>query len=444
MSDYEQRAHGHARSVLGAANSTDPDVGIPGKQTMTEPDASGWDGQPYTKPSLFRAGPIPWPNEPAGSRGAVQRGQASNVAAVDRASARALKGNLEPPSVQYNHGNALGDKGLGCRDAPPGTDGCVLTKEQRTTYLSMYLERVGNAKSSFLDALGELQVEELLKKEPERSEWMMELLLDVIGHVAISAVIKAVNASRSRVTRRLVTGAENASNIPTGMNAESDPHLPAALGMIGGLGKKAATNNEPDPAKRDEGTQKAANMAYLSYLEGRAESIYATLRESVPVGLSDSLFLALFDAFEDGNHTVAVYKRELQGKLKRFEMSGVGKLGVTKNADSHPLDHGPWRHETRAFWVKTPMGRRLGLYQREHRPIPDTVMVGSVRRVATPFDKVAMEMQDFGARSYTFVRYVPVEFEAAAVAMHVAKWHTDPVERVAQAPEEISFAGVTV
>ncbi len=49
---------------------------------------------------------------------------------------------------------------------------------------------------------------------------------------------------------------------------------------------------------------------------------------------------------------------------------------MTKNKDFHPLYDGAWQHETRAYWVKTPNGRRLGLYQRDHQPIPDTAAAG--------------------------------------------------------------------
>src|SRR5690606_21963132 len=144
-------------------------------------------------------------------------------------------------------------------------------------------------------------------------------------------------------------------------------------------------------------------------------------------------------------HSPEVYKTELGGKLKRFEKSGVGKLGVTKNTEStSALDMGPWQWDTRAYWVNTPSGRRLGLYRREYREIPDTVVDGTTRHEASPAEKITMEMQDYARRPFTFLRYVPVEFEQAAVAMHTAKWHTEPVERVAQTPEEIAYAGVTI
>jgi len=354
--------------------------------------------------------------------------------------------NLNAPSVQISTGHPLVDKRLGCSDVPLGTNGCFLDPERRTLLLSECHTRILRAEIHFTSALNQLRVDELLKKEPEKSEWMMELFLDVIGQIGVSTVVKAFHALKSGKLGSVQPYVENANQLSAAINASSDAQLTTALGIAVGQGKAAATKKlgaQTDTANAEQGTQKTANVGYLSYLEGRAGKIYQYMSEGMVAGLSDSLLLTLTDAFETDNHSVEVYKAELSAKLKRFEHSGVSKLGITKNEDFHPISDTAWQHDTRAFWVKTPLGKRLGLYQRTHQAIPATVRVGSVDREATPFDKITMEMEDFAARPYTFVRYVPVEFEHAAVAMHISKWHSDPVERVAQTHEEVAFAGMT-
>ena len=351
----------------------------------------------------------------------------------------------------YRHGEAylrqpgitVGKKGLGCKGAPIGREGCLFLPEERATYLAWYVGRVAAAQTHFLAALTELKVEELLKKDPEKSEWILELFFDVIGHLTGSTVLKMfklLRAGKSSVV-------EDAAKLAAAMSNESESHLTGLLGVALGAGKKAATAKEeskPDASKPDENPQRTANVAFLTYLQNRAGAVYQHMREAMIEGISDSLFLVLYEAFDERNHSIEVYKGELGGKLKRFEKSGVGKLGITNNESFDPMRDGVSRHDTRAFWVKTPSGRRLGLYRRAYLPIPDTVATVPLHRTATPFDKVAMEMADFAARPYDFIRFVPVEFEAAAVAMHTAKWRTEPVERVPSTPEEISFAGVTI
>lgn len=357
-------------------------------------------------------------------------------------------GHLKAPSAQISTGHPLVDKGLGCTDKPLTTPGCFLSPERRGLLLTEFHGRVLQAYANFLHALTELRVEELLKKEPEQSEWILDLLLDVIGHLGVTTVVKAFAALKGGALGSVQAYVADAGELSTAMSAESTGHLTAALGMAVTQGKAGATKKlgpQTDPAKPEEGTQKSANISYLSYLTNHGNLIYQSIREDVPAGLSDSLLLTLTDAYHASNHSPEVYKTELGGKLKRFEKSGVGKLGVTKNTEStSALDMGPWQWDTRAYWVNTPSGRRLGLYRREYREIPDTVFDGTIRHEASPAEKIAMEMQDYARRPFTFLRYVPVEFEQAAVAMHTAKWHTEPVERVAQTPEEIAYAGVTI
>lgn len=360
-----------------------------------------------------------------------------------------ISGHLTAPSAQISTGQPLVDKGLGCTDKPMGTEGCFLSPARRGLLLAECHGRILRAEIHFTSALNQIRVDELLKKEPEKSALLMELLIDVIGHVGVSTVLKAFAALKGGAIEGVQQYVENANELPAAMSAESSGHLTTALSMAAGLGKKTATTElgpQTDPTKPEEGTQKASNVAYLSYLESRAGTIYQYISEDMIAGLSDSLLLTLTEAFDTKHHSVEVYKQELSGKLKRFDGSGVRKLGVTKNESFDLISDGTWLHDTRAFWVKSPLGRRLGLYQRAYQPIPDTVMTDHFtrRRDATPFDRVAMEMQDYAQRPFTFVRYVPLEFEAAAVAMHTAKWHAEPVERVAQTPEEIASAGVTI
>lgn len=358
----------------------------------------------------------------------------------------AFSQGLEAPTVQHDTGNDLVDQGLGCEGASPGTSGCVLSPQQRARLLPTYQSRVTAAQQQYVAALIELRIEELLKKEPEASEWMLEMMLEIIGHVVITGAMKALQALKGGATEAIDQAIQDGSALSSALREESSDHLSTAISMAVGLGKKqttAALEHKADPTRPEAGKPKAANVAFLDYLKDQSATIYENLREGAIAGLSDSTFLVLFESFRASNgHTVGVYKEALKGKLDRFKKSEVGQIGVTDNESA--LSNGPWRWDTRAFWVQTPLGRRLGLYRRDYQEIPDTVSeYGGPSRAASPIDKAMMAVED-AKRPFAFWRYVPVEFEGAAVAMHVARWKTDPIVRVAQTPEEITFAGVTL
>src|SRR5690606_29898233 len=199
-----------------------------------------------------------------------------------------------------------------------------------------------------------------------------------------------------------------AQTVANAARSESDAHAAFFLNTAVGIGKKKA-GGELAKADARPTTAKSSKLAFLDLLGNRAAGVFETLREQAIAGVSDAVLLVMFESFRSVyGHTLGDYKDAIQAQLQRFEQSGVNKIGITQPISGSALDLYA-RQETKVFWVRTPMGLKLGLYTREHRPIPDQVLTLKGARKASPIDKVIMEQRDLASRPFRFVGYVPHE-----------------------------------
>lgn len=354
-------------------------------------------------------------------------------------------------------GSAVVDQGLGCDNAAQGTAGCVLTAAQRARLLPTYQARVTAAQQQYVAALIELRVDELLKKEPEQSDWVLELMLDIIGDLTLSSAMKAFSMLRGGAVDHLAHEVSDAHALAEAMREETTEQVRDAISKAVGIGKgKFAKGADKKAEENAEGetTQKTANLAFIDYLKDESATSYERLRETAPAGLSDTSFLILFESFRaEMGHTVGVYKEALEAKLKRFEGSGVGAMGVTRNKERQEDPTagdilellGPENYQTRAFWVVAPNGeRRLALFRREAKAIDHIINRGDVmtRHQATPLEEAELNVED-AQREYTFMRIVPSEFEGVALSMHAAKFGAEPYEHKSTPKEAFLMGGAS-
>jgi hypothetical protein len=327
---------------------------------------------------------------------------------------------LESSTVHYKTGSDWGDRGLGCEDTAPGAPACFLDPGQRARIATSYQNRVNAALAAYLAALTQLRVDEVLKKEPEKTEWLLELVLDVIGMVASGTVVKAMRALRGGAIETVADVTGDAAAVLSAMQGVSDAEVTTAVSTAISTGRRMRPAVTPGAPARP-------GVALLDVLGESASGIYERLREDALAGLSDAELLVLFDSFRaSSGHTIAAYKDAIGDKLKRFEGTNVGKLGVTKEREPGA----PWAidHQTKAFWVKTPLGRRLALYKRAAHTLGDKVPATAGWRDQTPMELVAEKLRDQLDHPFRFVEYVPDEFTEAAVAMHTARWGEAPLE----------------
>lgn len=348
---------------------------------------------------------------------------------------------LSQPSV-FQTGHPLVDEGLGCDQASGQTDDCLLTPDQRSMLLTIYEGRLAGAEAAYLAALGQLSVETLIKKEPENEDLFMEIFLDVVGELGGKVAMK-VFKHLAKDGAAIAKVAVASTKVKDALEHEGPESVKMAIGSAVSLGKsatkKALKKEEAQPQ------EKKANLAFLDMLKDRASIIFQNLREQTPVGLSDSLFLVLVESYDAKNgHTFSEYKSELGEKLDRFEKSGVGKVGQVENTKlSQGFDGGAFKwdgEETRAYWIETPVGRRLGLYKREFRA-PHQIMGDHGMRDQTGVERVTEMRKDFERSPYRFVSFVPAEFVPTAIQIHVTKWGGEPVQRNDVGIDEIAQMG---
>lgn len=363
-------------------------------------------------------------------------------------------------------GNQFVDNGAACAQSG-ATGNCFLNPDQRGRLVDKFGERVLAAEIQYVAALEELRVDELLKKDPEGGSIWLDLILEVIVAVTIPALGRAMTALRSGTANAVweyaKTDLQTAGRIASTLRSDAgkasiDSFIKAAVTK----GKTAASGFVKDhsQAKVEAHDKKQANVGFLSILTDQAAQIYQDIRENAPAGADDGMLAVLFQAFDAAmGHTKSVYKAEVQAKLARFEKSNVGEIGVM-GRDGRGLDDkvpsfaktsSAGVHEqlaeTRVFRVNTPIGPRLALYRRDYYEIPKTVSVsetfGTSQRPMSPLEIAQAEVEN-AQRGYTFVRYVPLEFESVALAMHRAQWGSEPLDRAAKTPEEIAQARVTL
>src|SRR5258708_86022 len=109
---------------------------------------------------------------------------------------------LDPISPPDWTRNAYIDHGTRCDSKDPAhaelwahhvDTSCFLQPHVRAHLEATYGARVDAALSAYRVAIVNLRVEELIKKSPEKSSFLFELVLDVIGLVATAAVTRVID-----------------------------------------------------------------------------------------------------------------------------------------------------------------------------------------------------------------------------------------------------------
>lgn len=334
-------------------------------------------------------------------------------------------------------GIALADRGLGCVPVGGGPviGPCFLEPLQRQFVLNCYHANVAAAHAEYLTAIGGIKVEELIKKEPDQFNLLLEAFLDVIT--------LAIGASVRTALRRLMAGGDDVTAIISDqqrlLNELSTVTDTGIVAVLTGSAARVRNNVKDEPEHGRATSEKTASVSFLDLLSAQAAVRYHHLAVSSPAGMSDAQLLVLYRAFEPWNgHTSGHYTQYLRTKLERFKQSGLSSMGIRPNRNHLRVITGAggpdadsyWEIATQAFWVNTPVGRRLALYRRGHVALPSSVPVGLTggSRPATPAEKKELEREELEARPFRFFQYVPDEFTQAAVQMHIARWGAEPAE----------------
>ena len=363
---------------------------------------------------------------------------------------------VAPPATDefltYPTGDPYVDHGTACDAKDPVhravwmhtvDDHCFLRPSQRQRLVGEFQANVLAAELHYNDALVEVRLDELLKKTPKESTWLAEIILDVIGVVAVPSIMRALNTLRASGEAALSEITADAAHAAAELRKISDKQLEAVIKQAVSTGKKAMPI-EPDHAVDDE---KTAHLMFLDRLSREAGQTFEVIRGPGLAGVTDTQLLVLSKAYRgDNGHSKADYKQALEGQLKRYVESGIATLGIAKKDVKERRPNAsvyePWEDETKAMWVDLPIGKRLALYRRDHIERPKNVgdhVYGFTGPQGATKDDVDRATKADRAAEFHFYKYVPQEFEEVASEQHVAHWHEPPAQH-AVGPSELLHA----
>jgi hypothetical protein len=353
----------------------------------------------------------------------------------------------QAPAPAFRTGDAYADYGTRCDPKDPVhadiwqhnvDDYCFLAPSQRNRIVATYQERVDAALSAYRMALGELRVDELLKKDPARSSFFADLLLDVIGLVATSSLTSAFRLLRSAGEAGLQDLGEDAQQAAIEIRKASDRQLETVVRQAVATGKRAI------PTKVEQaGEQKKESLIFIDHLTSQSSVVYQRLRENALTGVTDAQLLVMREAFDTiHGHDPVSYRGKLEEQLKRYVASEIGKTGVARNDNYDVVPHGTvddyFQLETKAFWVELPSGRRLALYRRGHRELAKAGDWFAGEKLDRKGEEVITQW-DLDDRPFELLKYVPSEFADIAEKLHVERWHESPTTHPV-GPRELMLA----
>ncbi len=352
---------------------------------------------------------------------------------------------LKPPDP-ISTGDPLADKGLGC--APIGDNAthgpCFLGTEQRRTILANFQGDVHDAYTAYIGALNQVRTDELLKKDIDTSQWMFDVFLDVISFVGISSIKAAIRAGTG-ATNELAQLATDPQRAINELSTVTEAQMEKLLTSTQGRGRQINTQKQ-DAEHAKANPEKLGVIEFLDIVAEDADQRFKNIRKVTPAGASDSELVFLARAYRSG-HTLSDYKAEIEKLVRGFKKVGVSKLGVHQNdalkkdptqgvrGDQDPESH--WQIATAAFWVQTPIGRRLALYQRGYNDVPKRMhpLGGGISHATTQQEAEQFKKEDLRTHPFVFYKFIPKELIDAAVQMHVARWGAKPEEHPMGAAE---------
>ncbi len=331
-------------------------------------------------------------------------------------------------------GEAWIDNGARCDGSY--ADGCFLTDGQRSRLIIRIMDRMVTAATNYKLALTQLRVDELLKKEGDLP-WVISLALDVATGFIMSQVTKALTKIRATGLAKI-----EAAETDAALHGEASERSKTDK-IIAGLSDKriekwtktafdAAGKKVKGVANKAKGaadaSEKTEAIAFIDQLTDACDVGYEKFATNAAATADDAELRLLFEGLDPELHSVGLYKGVLGEKLKRFEASGVTKLGRKVGKDRE-TGYADVKQDTRVVWVQTDFGTTMLWYQEQDGDYDPAVV-----EPGDPGSDVLPEPQPghlkFGTRSprndADLIKAVPVEFREAAIARSEQIWGPTP------------------
>lgn len=338
----------------------------------------------------------------------------------------------EPHVVQRTKvGEKYIDDGAVCDGKGLETPGCLFEDAQRARLIADLDKRIGDALSNYKDALLELKVEELMKKEADL-HWAASLALDLIGTHLVKVAAHAVMRLKAAGVSQLASHMDGRYASDKSLRTRAEEMLSSmdakfvegsVKAVLDPLKKRGAAVAKSE-ANHENKTEKQATIAFIDQLTNKCDEGFRAFGSHVAGYATDAEIYAVWDGFDPQNHTRAEYKVALGAKLDRFKKSGVNELG-RRYAKDRLLRRADVIRDRRVVWlVHGPNSRTLWYQSHESHYNPNVIRRGD----PDTFDLFGDEDQHltFGDRDRDEeIRRdgrVPDEFAEVALARSEAIW----------------------
>lgn len=304
-----------------------------------------------------------------------------------------------------------------------GAERCFLGGD-RARALEAFQSRARAAGANFVTALGLVQFNVLLEKEPAPG-LLLNVVIDlaagqltrVLGGMVSRAATRAGRATSEKGGEMLIKPALDHGK----KRAIAAPATPSATASTGSA--------DPGQVSKQSETER-----FLSQLRSAVETTYMRFVEVGAAEADDDQLLAMFEELDPNRHSSEIYKTMIEDKLARYNLSGVTSIGRREVPE---LANGSLpmmvTRDSRCVWVSNSIlgTRQLWLETAQARSHPldgkdSPVLRAMAPRAAAAQDRFGGFAND-GDRPH-LDRPVPDEFVAAAVARHKAAWGESPRE----------------
>jgi hypothetical protein len=323
------------------------------------------------------------------------------------------------------------------------TQGCFLSDPQRLRLIIEFKDRVQTASTNYKDALLELRVDELMKKEDDLN-WVLSLALDLAGAHLVVVAAKALKGLKAAGAGKLADIADRAAYAGTYSDTSWSTRADSALQVvtdarIDGMlksgfaaAKKPASGALQKGQNRGDESAKQATLSFIAQLQDGCDIAFKAFERQAIGHTSDAELVVLYEGMHERLHTKGTYKVALNEKLKRFRASGVNDI-ARKEAWDRKYGYTKVHRDTRVVFVQGLNGAKTAWYQsREGDFDPDLIKPCDPGAERLPLPRYQNAVCKFGPSNPRdrahLERAVPEEFKEAAIARSEQKW--GPIETI--------------
>lgn len=220
------------------------------------------------------------------------------------------------------------DKGTPC-DADPSGPQCILESDVRAKLVRTYQNRVGIAHGSYIVALTELRVDELLKRDDADIGWIMNLVIGVTtGYIGVLAAGALKMLASLNTAERMAQLAPLNPTKPIAIAFSAEKQIDGLMAALAGTARGYATISAVGSKVATAQGEHQRVVGFIDKLKSGASVLYQHLAEGPPATASDEAMIGLWQAMDATHHSVDQYKQVLGDQIQRFKQSKASWIGT--------------------------------------------------------------------------------------------------------------------